>query len=62
MNAAPLLFMFLIFDFGGSHTESDTIHRLEVQETLFHTRLESLCAQDDVGLVTRCGSSSLVPL
>ena len=42
MSAAPLLFMFLIFDFGGSHTESDTIHRLEVQLTLFHYRVEFL--------------------
>ena len=38
MSAAPLLYMFLIFDFGGSHTESDTIHRLENQLTLFHYR------------------------
>ena len=37
MSAAPLLFMVLIFDFGGSHTESDTIHTLEIEVTLFHT-------------------------
>ena len=37
MSAAPLLLMFLIFDFGGSHTESDTIHTLELQVPLFHT-------------------------
>jgi hypothetical protein len=35
MSAAPLLFMFLIFDFGGSHTESDTIHTLEIQGPFF---------------------------
>ena len=41
-ECSPSFLQFLIFDFGGSHTESDTIHRLEVQLTLFHYRVEFL--------------------